>query len=460
MAYHVLLLIKNCKKMSPIPQEHNWRYFFHMTDVHNLESILKNGLLSTNLKESKGITHTNIANMTIQERRSKMDVTCGKGGKVHDYVPFYFSSMNPMLLGVLNTKNQDQQFIIYICLKIEKIIKLNGVFTDASANTSESPNFYDDVKDLDKLSWDLIDNSKWSQAEATHRHRKMAEVLIKDKVDASDIDSIVVFNDWIKEGVKELLDQTGLTHIKICYGNSLVPYKYYFYYTKYFIPGHKNDSIITGPYFLKLFYQKCIESISKRRLKATKKRPFANVEDLVAAINNQFDCIRELAGIYGLETENVMHTETVSSHSQIVADNIKKTTYYQSCNAHDKSLLELAAFLHDIGKGPKEKWETGKQSFYPDHPADSLPMMERILVEEIESISEEDIRVLVMLVAYHDIVGGCMFENRNIQEIKGIAVKDGDVDKLICIAEADIQAINGSWYNSFIKEKSSFKQSI
>ena len=95
-----------------IPDEHKWRYIFYFTDIENLDSIIKNGLLCTNVKNEKGILHKNIANMTIQERRANMDVPVGPRGKVHDYVPFYFSSMNPMLLTLLNQKNVDQQYIM------------------------------------------------------------------------------------------------------------------------------------------------------------------------------------------------------------------------------------------------------------------------------------------------------------------------------------------------------------
>lgn len=57
-----------------IPEEHSWRYIFHFTDIRNLDSIIKHGLLCTNLKNEQGIKHQNIANMTIQERRATMDV--------------------------------------------------------------------------------------------------------------------------------------------------------------------------------------------------------------------------------------------------------------------------------------------------------------------------------------------------------------------------------------------------
>lgn len=144
-----------------IPDEHKWRYIFHFTDIENLDSIIKNGLLCTNVKNEKGIQHKNIANMTIQERRANMDVPVGPRGKVHDYVPFYFSSMNPMLLTLLNQKNVDQQYIIYFCVKIDRLEKEDAVFTNASANTVEPPTFYEETDKLSELNWDLIDSRKW-----------------------------------------------------------------------------------------------------------------------------------------------------------------------------------------------------------------------------------------------------------------------------------------------------------
>ena len=175
-----------------IPDNHKNRYSFHFTDIHNLDSIIKNGLLCTNDKNEKGIKHKNIANMTIQDRRAGMDVPVGPGGKVHDYVPFYFSSMNPMLLKKLNEKNVDQQFIIYFWIKIQRLEEDDAVFTDASANTIEAPSFYDDVKDLDKLDWQAIDKKSWGVASDEERHKKMEEAIIKKHVDIREEDAILV----------------------------------------------------------------------------------------------------------------------------------------------------------------------------------------------------------------------------------------------------------------------------
>lgn len=42
-----------------IPEEYANRYSYHFTHVDNLESIISNGLISTNEKNSKGISHVN-----------------------------------------------------------------------------------------------------------------------------------------------------------------------------------------------------------------------------------------------------------------------------------------------------------------------------------------------------------------------------------------------------------------
>lgn len=135
-----------------------------------------------------------------------MDVPVGPGGKVHDYVPFYFSSVNPMLLSKLNQKNVDQQFIIYLCVKIQRLEKEDAVFTDASANTVETPSFYNDVKDLDKLDWVAIDKKSWGVASDDERHKKMAEALIHKSVGIGEIDAILVFHDGIKNAVKKVFE--------------------------------------------------------------------------------------------------------------------------------------------------------------------------------------------------------------------------------------------------------------
>lgn len=47
-----------------ISEKYKGRYIFHFTDMENLGSIIKNGLLCTNVKNERGIVHKNIARVS------------------------------------------------------------------------------------------------------------------------------------------------------------------------------------------------------------------------------------------------------------------------------------------------------------------------------------------------------------------------------------------------------------
>jgi len=112
-----------------IPNKFKYRSVYHFTHIENLPSILEHGLLSTNEMDRRGLSHNVIAYSGIQDRRADMDVTCGMGGKVHDYVPLYFCIRSPMLLAVVNNKIADEQCIIYLEFPISIMDKYPFVFT-------------------------------------------------------------------------------------------------------------------------------------------------------------------------------------------------------------------------------------------------------------------------------------------------------------------------------------------
>lgn len=444
-----------------IPEIHKWRYIFHFTDIRNLDSIIKNGVLCMNDKKEKGITHKNIANATIQERRAKMDVPIGKKGKVHDYVPFYFSSMNPMLLTLLNHKNVDQNLIIYLCVKIQRLDDEDVVFTDASANTVAPPNFYTKTTDLDKLKWDLIDSKKWGGWSDEDRHRKMAEALVYKRVDISDVDAIVVYNEWGKKKVQELFDANGKKAPEILFDHAQKIRNYSFYYTKFFFSNRMNDTLVTGPVTLLAEFKELLESIAKNRQKPKDSYPYETPTDLVLAIEKDFDILPELKAIIGLQQDYAPHNDTVDVHTRAVVTEMKQTAYYQASSDELRSVLELAAYLHDIGKGPKEQWKEGKMtSSYPDHPADAIPMLKRILSDEVKEITEDEIRRLCIMVVYHDIIGECMEKDRDKQQIVDLIGNEDDLDMLFAISIADAKAVNGFWGRKIVARQSSFRKEI
>lgn len=442
-----------------IPDEHKGKYIFHFTDTRNLDSIIKNGLLCTNEKNKQGITHHNIANQAIQERRADTDVSAGPGGKIHDYVPFYFSSRNPMLLSLLNQKNCDQYQIIYLCIKIDRLDENDAVFTSSSANTANPPNFYDDPCHLDDLDWNLILSRKWKMGSDDDKHKKMAEALIYKKVDVSEIDAIVVYNEVAKEDVEKVFKQNGKNAPEILFARNQKMSNYEFYYTKWFFKNTKDfsdreyETLVTGPGILLQNYKELIEYVKDARLTKRASYPYKTVKALVEALNQDITKLPEMRAAVGIFQNYSTHNDTVGEHTKKVVEEMQKTGYYKKVSEDVKNVLLLGAYLHDIGKGPASKWEKDNGVMvraYPDHPADAIPMLKRILIEDIETLSDDEIRRLCMLVVYHDIIGECCGKDRNKQQIADLIEGEDDYDMLTAISIADTTAIISSWRENII----------
>jgi len=446
------------QNLSNVLEEHKNRFFYHFTHIENLDSILKNGFLSTNEKNRLGIGHTNIANESIQDRRHNMDVTCQPYGKVHDYVPFYFTTTNPMLLGLVNSKNIDQPLMIFFAISIEKILEDNVIFTDASANTSTPPNFYNNPSDLNQLDWNAIDKKAWGSTSDEEKHKRMAEALAQKEVPLDWIDSIIVWNKGIKELIEKIYKENNIELPKITYQ----PFNgRYFYFTKFAL-DRKNETLVTGPYLLKNKFDNLIKTIIEKRKTNLLNSKFQNIQDSIRKIEADFCCIDELAGIYELETVNEVHNENVSDHTLSVVKNlsIDSNDYYKNLSIEDKNIVKLSAYLHDIGKGPKSKWADGKQKAYADHPADAIPMIERILSEDIEELTEYEIRKISLLVVYHDLIGDIVGNGRSRKELFDIIQDENEFNMLIAISLADVLAIKPDWYIDITLSLDNIKEEV
>jgi hypothetical protein len=97
---------------------------------------------------------------------------------------------------------------------------------------------------------------------------------------------------------------------------------------------------------------------------------------------------------------------------------------------------------------------------YPDHPSDAIPMLGRILTEEIESLNDDEIRRLCMLVVYHDIIGECYEKGRDKQQIVDLIESEDDYDMLTAISIADATAVNGFWGKSIISGAAAMKGEV
>lgn len=425
-----------------ISDKYKGKFFFHFTHLDNLEEILTNGLLSTNEKEERNIEHLNVASSDIQCTRHEMKVTCGYKGYVHDYVPFYFNARTPMFLSLIKSRNYDQPYFIFFAVSIEKLNNDKFVFTDKAANRRyEPPKFYDCPSKLDELSWDDIESRAWSSRNETEKHKKMAEALHFNEFDLNDISYIVVWNDSCKEYVRNSFNKAGVKCPPVYFDGHN---DYYHYYCD--LNYDKSASLVHGPEITRDTFKEIVRDVKAKRKKVTSPYKFDDIEDALDAIRKDFSCIRELQGIVDLPTDNKVHTENVEDHTRRVVKNLVESSEYKELGEQEKLVVELAAYLHDVGKGPKTRWPGGKQKVDDDHPRKSAKYIERILVEDIDTISSKQIRQIVLLVMYHDFFGDHLVSGRFLKEVNKVLKTESDLKMLYALAKADVTAIHSPWY--------------
>lgn len=448
---------KNQKSRNP--------FFYHFTSIENFYEIIKTGGISA---KNKTDVIEDYSNKVIQENRDNIAVTENPRTEVHDYVPFYFTKQSSMFYERVYNKVIDQKDTIFFAVSFEKLKENDVYYTDIAANSEKEPkpNFYFTLDNIEKLKWENI-NSELLKAYSQNvpkkkndliKRQRMAEVLVYDFVPLDWVEKIIVFNEVEKSKVEDYISNRNLRLKVECDKtffitkmNRGIDFNYHGYLDS--SPSYLQESLVTGPREL---LNKCSYYINKivssHSTSAPKNARFKDVGELVESIDKDFSVLPELEGIEGLESSSDYHAQTVSEHTKAVVENIRKSPEYAECPEKSKNAICLAAYLHDIGKGPKNKWYNGKQRAWPDHPAEALPMVERILSNDIGRITKEQIICIVLLVAYHDILGDIIkgreknnYNGRSLNELRKLKLTDGGFEALKLINRADIKAIEDSY---------------
>ncbi|QLZ32925.1 DUF4433 domain-containing protein [Citrobacter freundii] len=422
-----------------VPDHHRHRNVYHFTSLENLESIIENGLFFIFYKIARQISHVNVADEGIQGRRALMQVPDTNGSCVHDYVPFYFAKKTPMQLAVLHKKNVDQQLIIYLSVSILSLeTKVGSYFTNASANTVIPPTFYSGNNQadlLDELDWATIENNGWRYDDDAQRHRKMAELLLPNHVPFCEINQIITWNRSISDIVRNIFQQKSIAAPNIVEGD----FKHYYHQ-----PGNWTSSLVTGPLFLKIFLDEAIEYVISFQREMMPK--FQSISDALHAIRGNFSAIQELDDIDGLDANYGPHHEDVGSHSRRVASLVVNAPEFHQLDPIHQEVLELAAYLHDIGKGPKSRWNNNyMHEADGEHPKKSLPMLKRILTEDLPAMQIDLVRKIMILVTYDDLLGEIVAKGRNKNQLFDIVTSSEDINMLVALSKADIGSLNPVW---------------
>lgn len=415
--------------------------------LDNLESIIKHGLLCTNLKNERAIDHKNIAAQGIQERRSNTMVT--NTTNIHDYVPFYFAKKTPLHLGLLNTKNIDQICMIFFAIPLSVITEYEGVrFTTRSANTNDMPFFFsrDQLEKLDEINWDVVDSRKWGYS-GLEKNQKMAELLIPQKVSVEMIDHIIVWNDSVEEYVTKKISEKGISCPDIRFHDK--------YDTHYFCKIGTNESLIIGPGELCRRSKSSILRINEKSQLAIYKDIESKPTSVYDDIEFAFDDVQKKLSSYLNKAKNVSITynnrnDNLYDHLQRVKSNLDDYDEYNSLGVRSKEIVSLAAILHDIGKLQSNMNPPNVMSQADnDHPARALSILEDIFEGQTQ-YNPDEIRILVMLVVYHDLIGDIIKKGRDEDQLTNLVkekliTSEQELNMLLALSYADIQEYKGAF---------------
>ncbi len=425
----------------PIPVAYAHRYAYHFSHIDNLPGLLKHGFLSNNHPQFPK-KHRSIAATGIQKRRAEMQVTCAPGGCIHDYVPLYFGSVSPMLLSVINAKNVDQCDILYFEFPITLADQPHAVFSDASANRLIPPTFYSDPADLDKLDWTAIDSRKWGNVDDDFRHRRMAELLVQGQLPVTAATRCVVWDEHVKQQVQAIVGAAQFPAIDF-----VNEWERPHWFTNFASGGRA--SVVKGPCEIARIFEDACALVDERAGSRAGTAKFKNLKELRDGLRADFGCLPETAELVGLKSANGIHKRTVDVHTKEVVDKLLSLTEFAALDDKPQLLVEIAGYLHDIGKGPRARWDEngGLQKVDPNHPVGAMPMMVDILTKHIGTVGKASARKLMKLVCYHDLVGDVLGKGRDEQQIVDVIDSVEELDMLFALGKADATVLVEHWWN-------------
>ncbi len=182
----------------------------HVGNLHIL--LRRGGIYAANFTPNDGLVYRTIHRQDMQDARHVRHVPCGTRGTVHDYVPFYFGYLSPMLLqlktGWVDGYTEGQEPLIYLVSDAQTVQASDTgfVFTDGHGIPAWTK-YFDDLVDLDKVDWAMV-NERFGPHTADdmdRQRRKQAEFMVHRFCPWSLIRRVAVINSAMKAQVEGIM---------------------------------------------------------------------------------------------------------------------------------------------------------------------------------------------------------------------------------------------------------------
>lgn len=169
------------------------KLLYHVTALENMESILRNGLLSRTDVESKGMLQKDVADSKIIKKRKSL--------KILDYVPFHFFEPTAFTGNIF--ENHSDTTFCTIAIRREFAQRSNFKICTAhplSKNPQAEVLDYEDG--FAAIDWDALEKRDYHNEES--KNAGMAECLAISPVLPENFQSIHVPTEEVKQKVEEL----------------------------------------------------------------------------------------------------------------------------------------------------------------------------------------------------------------------------------------------------------------
>lgn len=193
---------------------------YRLIHIDNLPILLeRDALHAPNSTPQDGLSYRAIHDVNVQASRRVQPVPCGPGGCVHDYVPFYFGRLSPMLLklksGQVAGYNEGQQPLLYLVTRLEDVQAAGRpfVFSDGHG-LAVFTEWFDQLAQLNQVDWTMVRERYWKDEpeDNDRKRRKQAEFLVWQSLPWSAIYGIATLNEAARKLVQQVLARSPHRH--------------------------------------------------------------------------------------------------------------------------------------------------------------------------------------------------------------------------------------------------------
>ena len=185
---------------------------FRFIHVENLDTLMRRDALhAPNHVLSDGLPYRFCHDPEVQGARAAVTITVGPGGTIHDYVPFYFGYLSPMMFklktGRVAGYDEGQEPLIYLVSTAQAVADAGVGFAFSDGHgLAFITGWFDRLERLEAADWGMVYQQYWSDNlnDMDRQRRKQAEFLVYQSCPWSLIQEIVVINTAMRERVEAI----------------------------------------------------------------------------------------------------------------------------------------------------------------------------------------------------------------------------------------------------------------